>query len=64
MNGAPSLTDETVIYGQDKESVMATLRNGRQGVMPHWSDRLSDAEINLLAVYIAGLGDESEGGAP
>lgn len=64
MNGAPSLTDEVMIYGQDKESVMATLRNGRQGVMPHWSDRLSDAEINLLAVYIAGLGDEAEGGVP
>lgn len=55
MNGAPALTDEAVIYGQDAETVMATLREGRRGVMPYWSDRLSIAEINLLALYVAGL---------
>lgn len=54
--GAPSLTDEAAIYGQDPETVMQTLRRGRLGVMPAWSDRLSDAEINLLAVYVAQLG--------
>ncbi|WP_320178970.1 cytochrome-c oxidase, cbb3-type subunit III [Roseovarius pacificus] len=54
--GAPSLTDEAAIYGQDPETVMQTLRRGRRGVMPTWSDRLSDAEINLLAVYVAQLG--------
>lgn len=64
MNGAPSLTDDAVIYGQDMESVMDTLRNGRQGLMPYWSDRLSDAEINLLAVYVAGLQPDTEGGNP
>lgn len=64
MNGAPALTDDAVIYGQDEASVMDTLRNGRQGLMPYWSDRLSDAEINLLAVYVAGLGDDTTGGTP
>lgn len=54
-NGAPALTDQAVIYGQDTASVMQTLRNGRQGVMPAWSDRLSSAEINLLALYTARL---------
>lgn len=53
MIGAPSLTDASVIYGQDHDTVMQTLRHGRQGVMPAWSNRLSDAEINLLAVYVA-----------
>lgn len=58
MNGAPALNDEAVIYGQDAESVNRTLRYGRQGVMPYWSDRLSDAEINLLALYVNRMSDE------
>ena len=64
MNGAPSLTDDAVIYGQNETSVMETLRNGRQGLMPYWSDRLSDAEINLLAIYVTRLGRNIEGGDP
>lgn len=52
-NGAPSLVDDAVIYGQDADTVIETLRRGRQGVMPHWSDRLSKAEINALALYVA-----------
>ncbi|SEP23329.1 cytochrome c oxidase cbb3-type subunit 3 [Salinihabitans flavidus] len=58
MNGAPSLVDDAVIYGQDTESVMATLRNGRQGVMPYWSERVSDAEINALSLYVSRLPDD------
>ena len=52
-NGAPSLIDDAVIYGQSAETVMETLRHGRQGVMPQWSDRMSTAEINMLSLYIA-----------
>lgn len=58
MNGAPALTDKAVIYGQDAASVNQTLRYGRQGVMPHWSGRLSDAEINLLALHVNQLSVE------
>ncbi len=55
MNGAPSLTDASTIYGQDAATVEQTLRAGRKGVMPSWAPRLSPAEINLLALYVAGL---------
>lgn len=58
MNGAPSLADDAVIYGQDSETVMTTLLNGRQGVMPYWSARLSDAEINALSLYVSRLPDD------
>lgn len=64
MNGAPALTDRAVIYGQDADTVMETLRHGRQGVMPHWSDRLSDAEINLLALHVSGFSDAKAGAQP
>jgi|GEM_PF-2352862 len=30
-------------------------RDGRQGVMPAWQSRLSDAEIRMLALYVEGL---------
>lgn len=56
MNGAPSLIDRAVIYGQDPATIAETLRHGRQGVMPTWSGRLSEAEINLLALYVTRLG--------
>lgn len=60
--GAPSLTDEAVIYGQDRATVMQTLRGGRHGVMPAWSGRLSEAEINLQALYVDRLGRPAGGG--
>ena len=59
-NGAPSLADGAAIYGQNRETVLRTLSGGRRGVMPSWSDRLSGEEINLLALYVAGLGDEGD----
>lgn len=63
MNGAPSLTDAARIYGQSRESVMETLRQGRQGEMPYWSDRMSRAEINALSLYVARMpGAPADGG--
>ena len=53
--GAPSLTDRSAIYGQDEATILTTLRHGRRGVMPAWSQRLSPAEINLLALYVTTL---------
>lgn len=55
LTGAPSLTDAAVIYGQDEAAVLTTLRHGRRGVMPAWGQRLTAAEINLLALYVATL---------
>jgi len=57
MNGAPSLIDQAVIYGQDRSAVLYTLNHGRQGVMPAWSRRLSDSEINMLALYVSTLAE-------
>ncbi len=53
--GAPALTDASVIYGQDEATILTTLRHGRRGLMPAWSQRLSLAEINLLALYVSTL---------
>jgi len=63
MNGAPSLVDDAVIYGQDVQTIMETLRRGRRGVMPYWSARISEAKINVLALYVARLAARPEGEA-
>jgi cytochrome c oxidase cbb3-type subunit 3 len=54
--GAPNLTDKIWLYGPDKETIMQGVTNGRGGVMPAWSGRLSEPTIKALAVYVHTLG--------
>nr|WP_210261302.1 cytochrome-c oxidase, cbb3-type subunit III [Enterovirga sp. DB1703] len=54
--GAPDLTDAIWLYGSSPEQVIATITNGRKGVMPAWEGRLDDATIRSLALYVHGLG--------
>jgi len=56
--GAPNLTDRVWLYGGDAQSVYTTIHGGRQGHMPHWSERLSPTEIKLLALYVGTLGEK------
>ncbi|WP_322989014.1 cytochrome-c oxidase, cbb3-type subunit III [Hoeflea sp.] len=53
--GAPNLTDADWLYGGDKNTIHTTLMNGRQGQMPSWADRLSEAQIKMLAIYVVNL---------
>lgn len=55
--GAPDLTDADWIYGGEAATIRQTLLAGRQGVMPAWQGRLSDAELRMLALYVEGLSD-------
>jgi cytochrome c oxidase cbb3-type subunit 3 len=54
--GAPNLTDAIWLYGGDFETLTATVTYSRFGVMPPWSERLSEAEIRAVATYVHGLG--------
>jgi len=54
--GAPDLTDAIWLYGGDLEAVTETVTNSRFGVMPVWGERLSDAQVNAVAVYVHQLG--------
>jgi cytochrome c oxidase cbb3-type subunit 3 len=62
--GAPSLADRAVIYGQGVDQVMTTLRHGRQGRMPAWEGRLTEAQVNLLALHVAGMSAPAPAPAP
>jgi cytochrome c oxidase cbb3-type subunit 3 len=54
--GAPNLADALWLYGGDKASVIASIRESRRGVMPAWEGRLDDMTIRQLAIYVHSLG--------
>ena len=55
--GSPNLTDADWIYGSDAVNIRQTLIAGRQGKMPSWQSRLSEAEIRAMALYVEGLAE-------
>ncbi len=54
--GAPNLTDARWVYGGDMETIIASVHGGRQGHMPTWDERMTDAEIRTLSLYVHDLG--------
>ncbi len=58
--GAPNLTDAIWLYGGTRAEIRQQIAAPRMGMMPGWHQRLTDAEIVALTVYIHGLG----GGQP
>ncbi|MBV8124138.1 MAG: cytochrome-c oxidase, cbb3-type subunit III [Paucibacter sp.] len=57
--GAPDLTDQIWLYGNEPETMYRTVFYGRQGHMPNWDQRLSDFERKVLTLYVINL---SKGG--
>lgn len=62
--GALNLTDNTWLYGGDRETVRTTIRNGRAGVMPAWEKKLGNEKILLVASYVYSLSDHSKDAQP
>ena len=54
--GAPNLTDGIWLYGSDRDMVIASITNGRAGIMPAWAGRLDGSTIKALTVYVHSLG--------
>ncbi|WP_113912498.1 cytochrome-c oxidase, cbb3-type subunit III [Roseovarius dicentrarchi] len=54
--GAPNLTDAIWLYGGDYDTIKATVEYSRFGVMPPWTERLSEAQIAAVASYVHQLG--------
>lgn len=57
--GAPNLTDRYWIYGGDMQTIVTSVHGGRQGHMPTWDERLTEAEIKILALYVHSLSLEN-----
>ena len=54
--GAPNLADAIWLYGGDYATLTETVVNARFGIMPGWQERLSEAEIRAVALYVHQLG--------
>lgn len=54
--GAPSLMSANYLYGKSLEDIKAQVHNARNGVMPGWIDRLDEATVKSLAVYVHSFG--------
>ena len=51
----PNLTDDDWLYGGDAETILASITDGRQGMMPAQKGTLSDAQIADAADYVLSL---------
>jgi cytochrome c oxidase cbb3-type subunit 3 len=54
--GAPNLADAIWLYGGDKTTIVSTISNPRNGVMPAWEGRLDPVTIKMLAAYVHSRG--------
>jgi len=54
--GAPRLSDPIWLYGGSRDELIAQINRPQQGVMPAWGQRLDEATIKQIAVYVHSLG--------
>ena len=50
--GAPGLNDAVWTYGGEREQVIESIANGRNGIMPAFGSRLDETQIRLLAAWL------------
>lgn len=53
--GAPNLSDKIWLYGGGVETVMETIRKGRNNTMPAFQSFLGEAKVQVLAAYVWSL---------
>ena len=53
--GAPNLSDKIWLYGGSPETIMETIRKGRDNTMPAFGDFLGDGKVQVLAAYVWSL---------
>ena len=54
--GAPNIADAIWLYGGDAAAITETITNARFGVMPAWGERLSEADVRAVSIYVHSLG--------
>ncbi len=54
--GAPNLKDKIWLHGEGRDAIIKNIGYMKAGVMPAWKDRLDEATIRSLAIYVHSLG--------
>ena len=60
--GAPNLTDDVWLHGYGEAAIIAMVNGGKVNQMPAQADKLTEAQIGVLASYVWGM--SNKGGAP
>jgi cytochrome c oxidase cbb3-type subunit III len=56
--GAPNLTDDIWLHGWGEQAIIAMVNGGKKSEMPAQADKLTDAQIHVLASYVWGLSNK------
>lgn len=55
MMGAPALNNEIWLYGNSRLRIEDAIRNGRNGQMPAFAERLGEDKVHILSAYVKSL---------
>jgi cytochrome c oxidase cbb3-type subunit 3 len=58
--GAPNLTDDIWLHGYGEAAIMAMVNNGKVNQMPAQGEKLTEAQIHVLASYVWGLSNNAQ----
>ena len=58
--GAPNLTDDIWLHGWGEAAIVNIVNNGKVNVMPAQADKLTAAQINVLAAYVWGMSNKPQ----
>jgi len=56
--GAPNLTDDIWLHGYGEAAIVAMINNGKANQMPAQADKLTEAQIHVLASYVWGMSNK------
>jgi len=57
--GAPNLTDAVWLYGSSQASIVSTILNGRENIMPAQDRNLTPEQIRVLTAWVWGLSNRA-----
>ena len=58
--GAPNLADKVWLYGGSADTIMETIRKGRNSTMPAFEEFLGEDKVHVLAAYVWSLSAEKK----
>ena len=58
--GSTDLSSAKYLYGSDRQSIAASIRDGRQGTMPSYEGTLTSARIKAVAYYLFSVWEQAQ----
>jgi cytochrome c oxidase cbb3-type subunit 3 len=58
--GFPNLADNDWLYGGEPDTLVQTITNGRNGIMPAWGAALGDEGVKQVAAYVRNFSEQGQ----